>query len=305
MNDNKIPHYQSLAEALVALYGNSVAVEKTDKLTGGDINKAYGLTLTNGQHVFMKANEKDKVQFFKSESLALSAISKTSTIGTPKVLCTGTDNGEIVGYSFMLMDFVESSLRNEDYFEKLGHNLASLHKAPAEEFVDGGKFGFLEDNFIGSSNQINSPSENWISFFRDKRLLPQIKKADSHFDQKTRALAQKLLDHLGDFLIEPEKPSLLHGDLWWGNILCNKDGDAILIDPASYVGHREADIAMTELFGRFAPDFYEAYKETFSLQPGYEERRDLYNLYHLLNHLNIFGESYLEAVVSVISEYVA
>ena len=103
--------------------------------------------------------------------------------------------------------------------------------------------------------------------------------------------------------MEPEKPSLLHGDLWYGNILCSSKGKAILIDPASYVGHAEADLAMTELFGGFSKEFYEVYKEVFPMQDGYESRRDLYNLYHLLNHLNTFGSDYLLPVKSIIAEY--
>ena len=143
-----------------------------------------------------------------------------------------------------------------------------------------------------------------ISFFREQRLAPQFKAADSYFIKEDRAKITKLLDNLDRFLIEPEQPSLLHGDLWSGNVMCGSDGKAMLIDPACYIGHREADLAMTELFGGFPQSFYDAYKEAFPLQPGYEERRDLYNLYQLLNHLNLFGPTYLEPVLSIISEYV-
>ena len=172
-----------------------------------------------------------------------------------------------------------------------------------QKFTDGKKFGFVQDNFIGAKSQKNVNSDSWITFFRDSRLEPQFKEADSYFDTNERKLVTKLLDHLDEFLVEPENPSLLHGDLWKGNSMCGSDGKAWLIDPAGYVGHAETDLAMTELFGGFPQEFYDAYKEANPLKPGYDERRDLYNLYHLLNHLNMFGEGYLNPVKSIIEEY--
>ncbi len=305
MNFKLPPNYNSLAGALVELFGTSVAIAETDRLSGGDINKAYGLTLTNGKHIFMKANAKQNAAFFTAESAGLTAIAKTGAISTPEILCTGTDDGEDVGYSFLLLKFIKSGKRNKDYWIDFAHNLAAMHKTDTSVyFDDGGKFGFFQDNFVGARPQINTPCDSWISFFRDNRLVPQFKAADSYFDEADRSLITKLLDHLEDFMIEPEKPSLLHGDLWSGNVMCGPDGKAMLIDPAAYVGHAEADLAMTELFGGFPPEFYEAYREAKPLQSGYENRRDLYNLYQLLNHLNLFGPSYLGPVKSIVAEYV-
>ena len=298
------PRFNSLASALVSIFGTSVAIINTDRVSGGDINKAYALTLNTGDHIFMKANAKSNEAFFTSEAMSLSAISFTKAIGTPEVLCTGTDDGEDVGYSFLLLRYIESGKIHGDYWEDFARELATMHKADTSTFLNGGSFGFFQDNFIGDRVQKNTPFENWISFFRENRLLPQFKAADSYFSSFDRTLITKLLDHLEDFLIEPEKPSLIHGDLWSGNVLADKNGKAILIDPAVYVGNREADIAMTELFGGFPSDFYEAYKEAYPLLNGYEERRDLYNLYQLLNHLNMFGSSYLGAVQSIVAEYV-
>ncbi len=298
------PHFESLAEALVTLFGNSIAIAQTDRLSGGDINKAYALHLNNGETVFMKANEKKNAAFFTAESLALSAIESTKTIKTPKVLCTGTDAGEEVGYSFLFLEYITPAPKIKNYQEVFAQELAAMHKASTAKFVDGNKFGFLQDNFIGARKQENHNSDSWVAFFRDSRLAPQFKAADSYFDNNKRKLVTKLLDHLDEFLVEPENPSLLHGDLWSGNSMCGSDGKAWLIDPASYVGHCEADLAMTELFGGFGEEFYGAYKEANPLQPGYDERRDLYNLYHLLNHLNMFGGSYLNPVKSIIQEYV-
>jgi len=311
------PHYDSLAQALVSLFGNSVAITKTDRLSGGDINKAYGLTLNTGDHIFMKANSKSNADFFTAEAAGLSAIEATGAIKTPVILCTGTDDGDDVGYSFLLLKFIKSGKPRSDYWETFAGSLASLHQADTKKIMElyksaehgaispeTGKFGFFQNNFIGARVQDNTKCDNWISFFRDSRLVPQFKAADSYFSSGDRIHIQKLLDHLSDFLIEPAKPSLLHGDLWSGNVMCGPDGKAMLIDPAAYIGHAEADLAMTELFGGFPEKFYEAYREANPLEPGYEKRRDLYNLYQLLNHLNLFGSTYLGPVLSIVSEYV-
>ncbi len=299
------PHHTSLAQALVSLYGNSVAITETDRLSGGDINKAYGLTLNTGAHIFMKANSKANADFFTAEAAGLSAIEATSVIKTPEILCTGTDDGEDVGYSFLLLKFIKSAKPRTDYWETFARDLAALHKADTKIFEISGKFGFFQNNFIGARAQNNTPSDSWISFFRDNRLAPQFKDADSYFTAEDRSKITKLLDHLEDFLIEPNQPSLLHGDLWSGNVMCGPEGKAMFIDPAAHIGHAEADLAMTELFGGFPEKFYDAYHEANPLEPGYENRRDLYNLYQLLNHLNLFGPTYLGPVLSIVDEYVS
>lgn len=296
---NTIPNYNSLAGALVDLFGNSVAITETDRLSGGDINKAYALTLNTGDKIFMKANAKSNAAFFTAEAAGLTAIAATKAISTPKIICTGTDDGEDVGYSFLLLEYIKSSGKIKTYWETFARELAAMHKADV-----GKEFGFSQDNFIGARPQQNTPAGSWVSFFRDQRLAPQFKAADSYFTPADRTKITRLLDNLDRFLIEPEQPSLLHGDLWNGNVMCGSEGKAMLIDPACYVGHCEADLAMTELFGGFPQTFYDAYKEAFPLQPGYEERRDLYNLYQLLNHLNLFGPTYLEPVLAITSEYV-
>jgi len=303
-------YFTSLSKAIVTLFGETVHLERGFPVQGGDINKSYGMTLSNGEVLFMKANEKSKIDFFIKEANCLKAIATTKTIATPKLLGLGTDDGEEVGYSFLLFDFIELGNLDEKFWEKFAETLAKMHKAetkmfiPRESFNQGKKFGFYEDNYIGRSSQINTPKENWIDFFRENRLAPQFKMAENHFSKEDFSLIEKLLDSLENFLIEPENPSLLHGDLWAGNVMCTTKPEAMLIDPACYVGHPEADIAMTELFGGFSGKFYDAYKESGLLQPEYHERRDLYNLYHLLNHLNMFGKTYLPAVKSILEKYV-
>ena len=191
-----------------------------------------------------------------------------------------------------------------------------MHRAKTEEWTPGGKYGFTQNNFIGAGRQNNSICDSWIDFFREYRLEQQFKLAGLYFDSERqfklaglyfdsygRKAMLSLLDHLEEYLVEPEYPSLLHGDLWGGNFVMGPDGAAWLIDPAVYVGHAEADLAMTELFGGFASAFYGSYKEVSPLLPGYADRRELYNLYHLLNHLNLFGEGYYGEVMRIIRRF--
>ena len=288
--------YSSLAEAVEDLFHEKI--RSSDRVPGGDINRAYRIELEN-RTVFAKSNSRDALRMFQLEAEGLSAIAGTNTIRSPKVLCTGTD-GKLG--SFLMLEWCEGR-REKNFFQNFGRNLARMHRAGTSALVPGGKFGFGNDNYIGSTKQSNRPSDSWVAFFRDSRLLPQIRMADSWFDSSDRRSISRLLDRLDDLLMEPEFPSLLHGDLWSGNYLIGNDGAAWLIDPAAYVGCFEADLAMTELFGGFPRDFYAAYKEMNPILPGYEERRELYNLYHLLNHLNLFGGSYLGSVRSILRSY--
>lgn len=295
--------FTSIETALHTLFGSDIKIAHTDRISGGDINDAYGLTLTDGTHIFMKSNTKENISFFTAEAIGLSAIAQTKTIGTPRIICSGTDDGRFGG-SFLLMEFMESKGRIPSYWETFARQLAAMHKAPTEDFVNGGKYGFVCDNYIGAGKQMNTAKNTWTAFFRDCRLEPQFRDASAYFDSTDFKKISKLLDHIDDILIEPKQPSLLHGDLWSGNFITGNDGQAWLIDPAVYVGHAEADIAMTELFGGFSQAFYAAYEDCGLLQPEYSHRRDLYNLYHLLNHLNLFGGSYLSSVRRIMNKYV-
>ncbi len=298
----KLPHYASLGQAIASIFGNNVTVAEAKPAFGGDINKSYRILLTDGSHVFLKANQKGRASFFMAEAAGLSAIAKTRAIGVPKPLCTGEDCGELGG-AFLLLECLASGGRAADYWGTFGRQLADMHKAKTEGFVEGGLFGFFQDNYIGANKQANAAHASWASFFRDCRLKPQLMQADRYFGAGDRKQIGRLLERIPDILEEPKRPSLLHGDLWSGNFMTGADGKAWLIDPAAYVGHAEADLAMTELFGGFHPRFYDAYREAMPMQPGYEKRRDLYNLYHLLNHLNLFGGAYLPAVQAAIRKY--
>lgn len=294
------PHYYtSLKSALGSLFGEGTKIESTRRISGGDINEAYGLMLTGGRAVFMKANTREKLSLFTAEAMGLDAIARTEAIATPQILGVGTD-GERGGFSFLLLEFISGKSRGKNYWEDFARRLSDMHRASTAGLVSEGKYGFDSDNYIGRHDQMNTGRDSWTGFFRDCRLEPQFQDAARYFDQEDWKKITRLLDHLDEILVEPEFPSLLHGDLWGGNVITGNDGAAWLIDPAVYVGHAEADLAMTELFGGFPPIFYDAYKETAPLQPGYEHRRDVYNLYHLLNHLNLFGRMYLPEVKRIV-----
>lgn len=297
-------YFTSIEEALAAIGGSGIFPVGTERVFGGDINEAYHLTLSDGRHIFLKANERKDVSFFEAEARGLEAISATGAVGTPSVLGYGIHAGK-PGNSFLLLEFLRGGRRMPDYWETLGHQLADMHRAGTEDYVNGGKYGFLRDNYIGGSRQLNTPHASWISFFRDCRLEPQFRHAARYFNDGDFRKITRLLDHMEDFLAEPEYPSFLHGDLWAGNVMTGNDGRAWLIDPAAYVGHAEADIAMTELFGGFPAAFYDAYREAGLLPRDYKERRGLYNLYHLLNHLNLFGGGYLSSVRQTLGRYVS
>ncbi len=296
------PQFASLDDALFSLFGSSVRIKSTHRIAGGDINQAYGLELTDGTRVFMKMNSRKNASFFSAEAVGLAAVADTGVIGTPKVLGSGVDEAKD-DCSFLLLEFIEGNKRISDYWGMFARQLAAMHKAETSALVNNGTYGFFCDNFIGSGKQKNTAHESWIQFFRDCRLEPQFRKAADYFGTEDFRRIGRLLDHLEDILVEPEYPSLLHGDLWSGNVITGNDGRVWLIDPAVYVGCAEADIAMTELFGGFPPQFYDIYKETGLLLPGYGRRKNLYNLYHLLNHLNLFGRSYLPAVGQIVREY--
>lgn len=268
-------------------------------VSGGDINQAYVLDLSNGEQIFMKVNSRANIDFFRAEKEGLQAIRHTETARVPEVFAMGEEDS----FSFLLLSYIPEGRKSRSSSEELGRMLASMHLADAGAFVPNGKFGFLHDNYIGAGKQINTPEESWITFFVQRRLIPQYEKASGWFGKEDHKEFDSFVDRLDQILTEPEKPSLLHGDLWGGNYMIDQEGKPWLIDPAVYVGHREADLAMTELFGGFDSAFYEAYRETAGIDPDYKDRRDIYNLYHLLNHLNLFGGSYLPSVQAVIRQY--
>lgn len=299
MISENTPVFGSLREAVQLARGKGVTIEKKQTIHGGDANDAYRLFLSDGTSLFLKANSISNADFFRAEAEGIAALRDTGAIRVPRIYAIGTDDG----YSFLLMEHIDRAGAVKEFWENLGTGLASMHRADTSVFVDQGKYGFKSDNYIGAGRQKNMPKDSWIEFFSECRLRPQFELAAGYFDDGVLRQANRLLDTLDRFLYEPERPALLHGDLWSGNFMSDENGQPVLIDPAVYVGCNEADIAMTELFGGFDKMFYEAYFGEIGQVPGYEDRRDLYNLYHLTNHLNLFGSTYLSAVVRTIGRY--
>lgn len=297
--------YPSLQEMVRDVFGEGTDIVKTERIHGGDINDAFRVSLSTGDKIFVKMNSINHMEFFLTEAAGLQALGAAEKIGVPRILGLGKDSGR--GSSFLALEYIESAPRNERYWEDFGHQLAEMHRAECREFVSSGgsgKYGFTEDNFIGASPQKNEPREKWIDFYRECRLLPQITMAERYLGTGMRRKADRLLERLDRYLREPAFPSLLHGDLWGENMICGWGGRPWIIDPAVYVGDFEADLAMTQLFGSLPKTFYAAYSEINSIdRAGYLERKNLYDLYHLLNHLNLFGTAYLGSVMESIDKY--
>lgn len=266
-------------------------------VSGGCINDAKIIKTKSGNNYFFKTNDNCPPKMFINEANGLRELNNSNTIRVPKVV--------IVNDNFILLEAINSSSKSKFFFEDFGRNFAQLHK------YFGANFGFYENNYIGSTPQLNIPEENekanWVTFYFNKRLKFQfdlIEKNGYMGDELIKlflALESKIDTILAN---SDEKPSLLHGDLWSGNFLVDGSGNACLIDPAVYYGHREADLAMTKLFGGFSSKFYSAYNELYPLPDGYEYRENIYKLYHVLNHLNLFGSSYYQQAIRLIKYYV-
>ena len=257
---------------------------------GGDISAAWRLPTADGQ-VFLKSGPDDACEMFEAEAEGLLEIASTKVIRVPQVLAvTRYDGGALLA-----LEWLELGRATADTERLLGYQLAELHRCTQD------RYGWYRDNMIGPTPQPNGLSDCWVDFFRQQRLAYQLRLAATNgFDGELQVAGETLLKRLDDFFdgYAPEA-SLLHGDLWAGNWSCC-DGQPLVYDPAVYYGDRETDIAMTRLFGGFGPGFYEAYEERWPLHEGFERRVPLYQLYHVLNHLNLFGGSYLGRALSII-----
>lgn len=258
---------------------------------GGCINQGGKLKTTSGIF-FLKWNDEKKFPFmFEAESEGLKLLQRQNAIRIPKVIGNGINDS----YQFLLLEYINQKSRSKNYWEALATGLAALHRSFSTHF------GLDHDNYIGSLKQYNQQSSSWIHFFIEQRLNIQLKLAidngvaPANWPQRFERLYSRLSS-----LLPEEKPSLLHGDLWSGNLITDEKGEPCLIDPAVYYGNREADLAMTKLFGGFDRDFYTAYQEAFPFQSGYQKRVDLYNLYPLLVHVNLFGSSYSRSVEEIL-----
>lgn len=259
---------------------------------GGCIADARVATFADGSSVFVKSVA-GSPGMFEREAEGLRALSCAAAIRIPDVLAVGDEA--------LVLEMIHEAPKKDGFFESFGRNFAKLHDHR------GPSFGFPHDNFIGSTPQCNAPMDGsgWPEFFLERRLRFQARlAADRAHGHEIEHLLDRAEGRMTELLgAATELPSILHGDLWSGNFIVDDRGEACLIDPAVYYGHREADLAMTRLFGGFGSAFYAAYDEASPLAPGHQDRLPIYQLYHLLNHLNLFGSAYYAQCIRILHTY--
>jgi protein-ribulosamine 3-kinase len=274
--------WDSVASAIRDVTHRPFTLRNATPVGGGNINEAYRLEGADSSSYFLKLNDIRHLPMFVAEAQGLNAIAATHTLRVPLPITHGSAGRQC----YLVLEHLE--LGSHGDAKLLGEQLAALHRCA------GKSFGYTQDNFIGTTPQPNSWTNNWVDFWREHRLNYQLRlAAENGYGDPLQRLGEKLSDVLHAFFAGyTPQPSLLHGDLWGGNHAFLADGTPAIFDPASYYGDRECDLAMTELFGGYPADFYDAYRATYPLDAGYATRRDLYNLYHILNHANLFGGGY-------------
>lgn len=292
---------QAVEQALVERDGGEPRIVGDRPVSGGCIHDSRLVELADGRQLFVKADRTAADDVFEREAEGLAALAAPGTIRVPKDPLPG-QAGSVV---FLLMEAIPTGSPGAGFWEDFGRSFARLHRETAHG-GDGGRAGFPHDNYLGGTPQPNAWTADWVEFFRVHRLGHQLELArkNGHATADLNRLGDRMLDRLDELLDADDEPCcLLHGDLWSGNFLADNEGSPVLIDPAAYYGHREADLAMTSLFGGFDRKFYAAYGEEWPLPAGSERRQEIYQLYHLLNHLNLFGGGYLGGCLRVLRKY--
>lgn len=276
--------WQTIAEHIGAVTGTPFQLRTQDNMGGGCINHAVRLESSDGRRYFVKLNDAHLEDMFAAEAEGLQEMAAANAVKVPRPVCHGTAGNQ----AYLVLEYLEMGGGGRDAGSRLGEQLAGLHRATRD------RFGWSRDNTIGSTPQINTWHADWVSFWRDQRLGFQLDLAARHghggsLQREGERLREKTALFFSDYT---PAPSLLHGDLWSGNYAVDRHNEPVIFDPAVYYGDREADLAMTELFGGFPAAFYQAYQATWALDAGYRVRKTFYNLYHILNHLNLFGSGY-------------
>jgi len=285
---------QAVEKTLSQKFNQQVTVLSQQPIGGGCINQAHKNDTSAG-NFFLKWNDANAYPgMFEAEAKGLNLLRSAHATYIPEVISTG----EAEAKSFIILEFIEAGKRIKNFWQDFGEKLANLHKHSSNSF------GLDHDNYIGSLPQSNKTHSSWTEFFIHERLEKQISLA-----KDTGAITDSVIKQFNNLferlpeIIPSENPSLLHGDLWNGNYMTAPDGAACLIDPAVYYGHREMDLSMTKLFGGFSNEFYESYHSTFPLQPGFEKRIPIHNLYPLMVHVNLFGGGYMQQVRDILSKF--
>lgn len=270
-------------------------ITNSSAITGGDISHAYKIETPKRSYFVKTSKDYSALAMYKAEAKGLIQIADTKTIATPKVVASSEFNGA----AYLVMEFMETKRPDSKDFENFGRQLAQLHRAPTTS-----KFGNTNHNFIGSLPQSNTNHQSWTNFYVYERLMPQLQMAAGKglLDKKQLPQITSLLKTCSDLFGEVAT-ALLHGDLWSGNYLISLDSAPYLIDPAVYIGHHEVDLAMTKLFGGFGEAFYKAYHEIIPPHENQSELTEIYQLYYVLVHLNLFGSSYIGSVLRIIRRY--
>ncbi len=273
--------WTAIAQQISAQTGLPFSPQERRSVTGGCINQAY--RLSDGQRAFfVKVNQASRVAMFEAEALGLGEIHQSQTIRVPQPICWGTEAGQ----AYLVLEWLDLGTQGESAWRSMGEQLAALHRVGCDR-----GFGWHQANTIGTTPQPNPWTTDWFEFYQEQRLRHQFRLAGRRGGSFPRQheLFMALPDLLGD---HTPQPALVHGDLWSGNAAVTVAGQPVILDPAPYYGDREVDLAMTELFGGFPTAFYEGYNAVYPLPEGYSRRQALYNLYHILNHFNLFGGSY-------------
>ncbi|CBN58459.1 MULTISPECIES: fructosamine kinase family protein [Kamptonema] len=280
--------WNNIATRITEVTGEKFKIDNRRSVSGGCINQGYQIS-DSSRSYFVKLNQASQIAMFEAEILGLQQMWDTQTILVPQPICCGTEGNS----AYIVLEWLDLGGRGDNQaWEKMGCKLAAMHQYnPSDSTLSRAGFGWDINNTIGSTPQINTWTENWADFWAEHRIGYQLKLAKrrgGHFP-----LGERLLAAIPDLLADHKpQPSLVHGDLWGGNAGVISTGEPVIFDPASYWGDREVDIAMTELFGGFSAAFYRGYNDVLALEGGYERRKILYNLYHILNHFNLFGGSY-------------
>ena len=285
--------WTEITQAITQATGKNFAIADTKSVSGGCINQGYKI-IGNDIEYFVKLNQASEAEMFAAEALGLKQMYATKTIAVPQPICWGT----AANSSYIVLQWLDLGRGNDHSWTEMGRQLAAMHREGKSD-----RFGWERNNTIGSTPQINTWTDNWADFFAEHRIGYQLKLAKRRGGSfpDTDKVVSAVRDRLAN---RQPQASLVHGDLWSGNAAIAADGSPVIIDPATYYGDREVDLAMTELFGSFPAAFYRGYNEVWQLDGGYQQRKSVYNLYHVLNHFNIFGGGYASQAKRTIAQII-